>query len=192
MKLYIKSANAQQKTGFIVYDDVGKKKYTVLLEHNVLGMKLDLYNSGEKRVSKIRQHDFSFNKTYNIIAGDKKLKFILKVEENNISAFIKGYPIVIVGDILKKDFSLLNENKSVIMMHKYNSKNYYELDILLDEFELLSICVALCVETLLFLDEKKSKKDKYSFAKYILNNKKRLGSLQETFSANVKKLKNED
>ena len=78
------------------------------------------------------------------------------------------------------------------MLHKYDLKHYYELDILQENFELLSICVALCIETLLFFDEKKTKKDKNFFASYILNNKKMLGSLQETFSANVKKLKNED
>ena len=192
MKLYIKSAYVQQKPGLIVYNDVGEKKYTVSIEHSVLGMKLDLRNADGKRVSKIRQHGFSFNKTYNINAGDKNLKLILKVDEDNISAFIKGYPIVIIGDILKKDFSLLSENKSVIMLHKYNLKNYYELDILQENFELLAICVSLCVETLLFFDEKKSKKDKNFFTKYILTNKKMLGSLQETFWANVKNLKNED
>lgn len=190
MKLYIKSAYVQQKPGLIVYNDVGEKKYTVLIEHSVLGMKLDLRSADGKRVSKIRQHGFSFNKTYNITADNKKLKLILRVDEDNISAFIKGYPIIIVGDILKKDFSLLSENKSVIMLHKYNLKHYYELDILQENFELLAICVSLCVETLLFFDEKKSKKDKNFFMEYILNNKKMLGSFPEAVSANVKKFEN--
>ncbi|MEI3541988.1 MAG: hypothetical protein V8P98_04195 [Acutalibacteraceae bacterium] len=186
MKLYIKSVYVQQRPGLIVYNDVGEKKYTVSIEHSVLGMKLDLHNADGKRVSKIRQHGFSFNKTYNISAGDKNLKLILKVDEDNISAFINGYPIVIAGDILKKDFSLLGESKSVIMLHKYNLNHYYELDILRKDFELLSICVSLCIETLLFFDEKKSKKEKNFFTKYILNNKKVFGSLRETFSTNVK------
>ncbi len=117
---------------------------------------------------------------------DKNLKLILKVDEDNISAFINGYQIVIAWDILKKDFSLLGESKSVIMLHKYNLNHYYELDILRKDFELLSICVSLCIETLLFFDEKKSKKEKNFFTKYILNNKKVFGSLRETFSTNVK------
>ena len=81
---------------------------------------------------------------------------------------------------------MLGESKSVIMLHKYNLNHYYELDILRKDFELLSICVSLCIETLLFFDEKKSKKEKNFFTKYILNNKKVFGSLRETFSTNVK------
>lgn len=187
MKLYIKSAYVQQKPGMMVCDDFGEKKYSASIEHSVLGMNMDLHSADGKRIAKIRQRGFSFNKTYNITAGKKTLKLILKVEENNITAFIKGCPIVFVGDVLKKDFSLLSENKSVIMLHRYNLKNYYELDILQKDFELLSICVSLCIETLLFFDERKSQKDKISFTSYILNNKKMLGSLQETFSVNVNK-----
>ena len=59
-----------------------------------------------------------------------------------------------------------------------------------DELELLSICVSLCIETLLLNDEKTEQKarDNAFFAKYILNNKKILGPIRETFSANVNKL----
>lgn len=195
MKLYIKNAYNQQKPGMTVYDDLGEKKYFVLIEHSVLGMKLDLYKANGKRISKIRQHGFSFNKTYNITGKDKNLKFILKVDEDNVSAFIKGLPILFEGDILKKEFSLLTENKNVIMTHKYSLKNYYELDILIEDFELICVCISLCIETLLFFDEKKAKKDNVFFAKYILNNKKMLGTLPETFFVNMNKaddLKNKD
>lgn len=195
MKLYIKNSYVQQKPGLFVYDDKGEKKYSLSIEHNVLGMKLDLYNSVGKRVAKIRQHGFSFNKTYNITAGKNVLKLILKVEENNIVAFIKGNKFAIVGDILKKDFALLDENKDVIMFHKSNIKNYYELDIIQEKLELLSISISVCIETLLFFNEKKSQNDKNFFAKYILNEKKMLGSLQENFSTNlnkVDKIKNKD
>ncbi len=190
MKLYIKSAQLQPRSGFVIYNSTGEEKYFVPVEHSVLGMKLDVNNALGKRVSKIRQHGFSFNKTYNISAGDRKFKLILKVQEDNVSAFIKGYAIAIVGDILKKEFSLINENKAVIMTHKDNFKNYYELDILQDELELLSICVSLCIETLLLDDEKTGQNDgnEAFFAKYILNNKKILGPIRETFSANVNKL----
>lgn len=190
MKLYIKSAQLQPKSGFMVYNSTGEEKYSVPVEHSVLGIKLDVNNALGKRVSKIRQHGFSFNKTYNISAGERKFKLILKVQEDNISAFIKGYAIAIVGDILRKEFSLINENKAAIMTHKDNFKNYYELDILQDELELLSICVSLCIETLLLNDEKIEQKarDNAFFAKYILNNKKILGPIRETFSANVNKL----
>ena len=189
MKLYIKNAYVQQKPGFIVCNALGEKKYSIFIEHSVLGMKLDLFNSDGKRVSKIRQHGFSFNKTYNITAEEKKIKLILKVCENNISAFIKGYPAVIIGDILKKEFSVQDEEKSIIMTHKYNFKNYYELDILQENFELFSVCISLCIETLLFFDEKKPQKNKDFFVEYILNNKKKLGLLPKTFSENIKKVK---
>ena len=192
MKLYIKNACVQQKPGLMVYNDVGENKYSVSIEHSVLGMKLDLYNASGKRVSKIRQHGFSFNKTYNIAVGNKTLKLILKVEEDRISAFIKGQPILFVGDVLKKEFSLLNENKSLIMKHKYNLKNYYELDVFQEDFELLSICVALCIETLLFFADKKLQKDENFFNKYILSNKKVLSPIQENFSVGTEKAKNDD
>lgn len=195
MRLYIKNAHVQEKPGLIVYNEMGEKVYSVSVEHSVLGLKLDVYNGLAKRVSKIRQHGFSFSKTYNITTRGKNIKFVLKVEENNVSAFVKGAAITLEGDVLKKDFSLLGENKSVIMTHKYNLKNYYELDILQEDYELLSICIALCVESLLFFGEKKTQKDIAFFMNLILGNKELLGSLRETFSANMSKfdeLKNED
>ena len=195
MRLYIKSAHVQEKLGLMVYNERGERVYSVSIEHSVLGLKLDVYNVQAKRVSKIRQHGFSFNKTYNITTRGKNIKFILKVEKNNVSAFVKGAPITLEGDVLKKTFSLLGENKSLIMAHKYNFKNYYELDILQEDFELLSLCVALCVDTLLFFGEKKTQRDMAFFMRLILGNKELLGSLQETFSANTCKfdeLKNED
>lgn len=195
MRLYIKNAHVQEKPGLIVYNEMGEKVYSVSVEHSVLGLKLDVYNGLAKRVSKIRQHGFSFSKTYNITTRGKNIKFIFKVEENNVSAFVKGAAITLEGDVLKKVFSLLSENKSVIMTHKYNLKNYYELDILQEDYELLSICIALCVESLLLFGEKKTKKDIAFFMNLILGNKELLGSLGETFSANMSKfdeLKNED
>lgn len=195
MRLYIKNAHVQEKPGLIVYNEMGEKVYSVSVEHSVLGLKLDVYNGLAKRVSKIRQHGFSFSKTYNITTRGKNIKFIFKVEENNVSAFVKGAAITLEGDVLKKVFSLLSENKSVIMTHKYNLKNYYELDILQEDYELLSICIALCVESLLFFGEKKTQKDIAFFMNLILGNKELLGSLGETFSANMSKfdeLKNED
>ena len=64
-----------------------------------------------------------------------------------------------------------------------------------EDYELLSICIALCVESLLFFGEKKTQKDIAFFMNLILGNKELLGSLGETFSANMSKfdeLKNED
>lgn len=190
MKLYIKNTYVQDKPGLIVYDDNENMKYSVPIEYSVLGMKMDIYNFNLKRISKIRQRGFSFNKTYNITAGNKKIKLILKVEENNVSAFIKGSPFIIYGDFIKKEFTIVNENKLIVMIQKCNHSiyNYYELDIKLKEYELLCLCIALCIDTLLFFDERGIEKSNISLAKYIIENKKMLGGLQETFSVN--KLKN--
>ncbi len=195
MRLYIKNTPVQEKPGLMVYNEKGEKVYSASVEHSVLGLKMDVFNVYSKRVSKIRQHAISLNKTYNITTRDKNIKFIFKAEEHGVSAFIKGAPITLEGDILKKTFSVLDEKKDIIMTHKYDFKNYYELNIWRENFELLGICIALCVETLLFFGEKKTSKDMAFLINYIFGSNELRGSLQETFSTKMSKLnelKNED
>ena len=65
--------------------------------------------------------------------------------------FIYGINWFFRGDLLKKNFEIVNVDKSVVMRQikyeKYN-KSFYEIDINDTKNELLCICVALCVDIL--------------------------------------------
>lgn len=181
MKLYIKNAYVRGMPGFEVYNEHEERIYSVPVGHSVLGIKMDLYNFDLKRISKIRQHGFTFNKTYNIHFDNKKTKLIFKIEENKITALIKGYPFSFCGDIVKKDFSILNEKKNLVMSQVCKF-NYYELNIIEEQFDILCICIALCIDTLLLIDEKNMKENNVFLIKDIFEEKKILGGLKETFS----------
>ncbi len=180
MKLYIKNAYVQAVPGFEVYDKFNKKLYSIPVKHSALGIKMDMYNFNSKRISKIRQRGFAFNKTYSIYVDNKKVKLILKVEESKVTALIKGCSFLFCGDIIKKEFSILDEKKNIIMT-QICKLNYYELNIIEEKFDVLCICIALCIDTLLFIDKKDKEKNNDFFIKSIFEDKKILGGLKETF-----------
>lgn len=186
MKLFIKNEDVRNKPGFKIYDCNGKDIYSVSIDHSVLGIKIDVFNFSSKRISKIRERGFYFNKTYKILTVDQKIKLILQIKGNGIFASIMGCPFTIQGDLLKKEFSILDENKTVIMDHKCknNVSVYYELDIKSEDDEILCVCIALCIDTLLTINIKDAEKDFVFLVKDIFKDKNLLDGLRETFSSN--------
>ncbi len=186
MKLFIKNEDVRNKPGFKIYDCDGNDIHSVSIDYTVLGIKIDVFNFHLKRISKIRERGFYFNRTYKILTGDQKIKLLLQVKGSSILATIIGCPFSIQGDLSKKEFSILDENKTVLMEHKCkkNVSTYYELDIKSEDYELLCVCIALCIDTLLTINIKDAGKDVIYLVKDIFKDKRVLDGLRETFSPN--------
>ncbi len=184
MKLYIKSSVDNGNYGKIcIYDNLLKQKYCVDISHSVLGMKLDLYNENNKKVAKIRQRDIVFNKTYRISSSNRIIKVVAKFLETGPKFCIKGINWEFNGNLLKKDFRVIeNSSKTEIMRQRIASSNIhgFELDIENIENEIICICIALCIDTLLINDLKESNPMQY--VKDFFKENNRLEDLQGSFS----------
>lgn len=162
MKLYIQDSKDQNVSRFLIYDSLSKLKYRTSVEYAPLTVKMDVYDNNH-RVAKIRKRDILFLKTYTISALTKKIKVIGKISDSEIMFYINGINWFFAGEILKKDFSVVNVDNSIVMSHraKWNSgKVYYELDVSDNQNELLCVCIALCID-MLEVDTEFSKSEKF-------------------------------
>lgn len=152
MKLYVKDSKGSNQSRFLIYDEFSNLKYKVSIEKTSLTIKLDLFDvSLNNRVAKIRKRDILFLKTYTVSCKEKKIKVIGKLSSSDINFYINGINWFFRGNILKKDFEVINVDKSIIMEHRRkinNGENYYEIDIADQNNEVLCLCIALCIEIL--------------------------------------------
>ena len=145
MKLYIQDSKDQNVSRFLIYDSLSKLKYRTSVEYAPLTVKMDVYDNNH-RVAKIR-----------------KRKVIGKISDSEIMFYINGINWFFAGEILKKDFSVVNVDNSIVMSHraKWSSgKVYYELDVSDNQNELLCVCIALCID-MLEVDTEFSKSEKF-------------------------------
>ena len=152
MRLYIKDSKGDNRSRFLIFDELSNLQYKVSVEKTALTIKLDIFdNHSNNRVAKIRKRDILFLKTYTISCKDKKIKVIGKFSESDVNFYINGINWFFMGDILKKDFEVINVDKSVIMSHKQRvaeAEVYYEINVNDENNKLLCICIALCIEIL--------------------------------------------
>lgn len=152
MKLYIKDSKGDNQSRFLIYDELSNLKYKVSIDKTSLTIKLDVFDiNNSSRVAKIRKRDILFLKTYTVSCKDKKIKVIGKFTGSDVNFYINGINWFFTGNILKKDFEVINVDKSIIMEHRRkinNGENYYEISINDQNNELLCVCIALCIEIL--------------------------------------------
>ena len=129
MKLYIKDSKSDNQSRLLIYDELSNLKYKVSIEKTSLTIKLDIFDvNNNSRVAKIRKRDILFLKTYTVSCKGKKIKVIGKFSGSDINFYINGINWFFSGNILKKDFEVINVDKSIIMEHRRklnNGENYY-------------------------------------------------------------------
>ena len=155
MKLYMTHCFSESSEKFLVFDERKNLKYTVLVSYTSFFVKLEIYNN-TRRIAKIRSKNIFSLCAFNISCRRKlciKNNITIVVNMLNLKNyfFIYGINWFFRGDLLKKNFEIVNADKSVVMRQikyeKYN-KSFYEIDINDTKNELLCICVALCVDIL--------------------------------------------
>lgn len=152
MKLYVKDSKGSNQSRFLIYDEFSNLKYKVAINKTSLTIKLDVFDiNSNSRVAKIRKRDILFLKTYTVSCKENKIKVIGKFTGSDVNFYINGINWFFTGNILKKDFEVINVDKSIIMKHHQrlkNGENYYEININDQNNELLCVCIALCIEIL--------------------------------------------
>lgn len=157
MNLYIKDSKDSNSTRFLIFDELGKIKYKVSIEYTSLAVKLDVYDTYNKRIAKIRKRDIMSFNTYTISCKSGKIKVIGKLVGEKSNFYINGINWYFSGSVLWHNFDIINVDKSIVMTHCMKWGQFgstYELNINEEEKELLCVCISICIDTLIVNLEK--------------------------------------
>ena len=158
LKLYINDSKLKNDKRFLISDEKGNLKYTVSIDFTSSTLKMDIYDVSYKKVAKIRKRDILCFTIFTISCDESLLtnnKVRIVTNLLNVKDYFSMYGVnwLLRGDILSKNFELIDVDKSVVMYHKrnnYQSNMFYELDIFEKEEKniILCICIALCIDIL--------------------------------------------
>lgn len=157
MKLYLKDSKDSNFSRFLIFDELGNIKYRVSIEYASLVVKLDIYDTNNKRIAKIRKRDIMFFSTYTISCKKGKIKVIGKLSGEDPGFYINGVNWYFNGCAPWHNFDIINVDKSIVMTHLMKWGQFgssYEININEEDKELLCICISLCIDTLIVNLEK--------------------------------------
>ena len=151
MKLYIKRDSSACNCVFVIYNELGREKYTVCAEKSNL---FYLKTADNICVGKIRRVSFSNLLAYNINAGNKKIKLFVTTAKGELSCICYGNNWKVCGVAAAKTFAITDVDNSIIARQSkaYLKHDAYELEIFRESKELLSLLTAVCINMLDLVD----------------------------------------
>lgn len=148
MKLYIRRDSSPGCEQFLVYDELGQRKYSVVEVRTPVSLKYNIVSSSGSGavIAGIRRMPVPIASTYLMKSRRGSLTFAAIPTRDGISSKLYGKNWRITGDMLSKDFSVMDVDNSVVMS-QYNRGTNLELMIPDSSNELdclmLSVCAGL-------------------------------------------------
>ena len=148
MKLYIKQKVFSWRDKFFIKDELGSDRYYAEGEIFSWGRKLHLRDMSGQEVAFISQKVFSFLPKYFIEIGGYTYTLVKEFTFLKQRLHIEGIPWRMEGDFWAHEYSLLDQNGTVMRMskHWFTWGDSYELDIPDPANGLMSLCIALAVD----------------------------------------------
>lgn len=145
MKLFLKRDTSDMSSRFVVLDEYGKQKFIVTGKNSTSKQKLTVFNNESVKMADITYYDFVVK--YFSVKCCKHLYALVPCLEKEFVFIIYGSTLRFIGNIPSGRFSLIDVDKSVVMMQKKCWGKYgngFELEIFDDEQEIFSLSVAIC------------------------------------------------
>ena len=156
MKLFIKRDTSTKLSGFNVFDELAKLKYTVHYKKSGSVTKLCIEDTNNCQLGVIRRIKVSGVCVYLIsFKGKGSISTLINCNKDNFMCLLYGTNWRICGDIRTKNFSIIDVDKTAIAMQKRlfsNSTAAYELNIKSKENELAALAVAVCINLINTVD----------------------------------------
>ena len=151
MKLYIKRDSSACNCVFVIYDELGKEKYTVFAEKSNL---FYIKTNDNICVAKIKRISISNLLAYNINVGNKKIRLLVTASKGELTGICYGNNWKICGSAAAKTFAISDVDNSVIARQSkvYLKHDAYELEVFRESKELLSLSAAVCINMLNSVD----------------------------------------
>lgn len=151
MNLYLKQDTAANAGLFIVYDACGRVIYSLTGDAQTLGGKMVLRTVAGEEAARITHMGLAGISRYTIIVGEKERARILQNLASTKMPFrIRGIPWRLRGDLLMRNFDLVDASDAVVMSHGRcweSSGECFALDIAQEKNLLLCICIAVVIDS---------------------------------------------
>ena len=148
MKLYIRQKVFSWRDKFAVKDEQQNDRWFAQGEIFTLGRKLHVYDTGGTEVAYIRQKLLSFLPRYYIEIGDKEYEFVRELRLFRPKYTIRNLDWVVDGNFLEHEYAVTGGSGGIMRISKawLSWGDFYELDIVDTQNELLCLCVALAID----------------------------------------------
>ena len=150
MKIYLKQQVFSWRDRFFVKDEFGDDRYVVEGELLAIGNRLHIYEMTGRRAASIRQKVMSLLSRFFVeIDGRVVCEIVKDFTLFKQHYWLEGIPWRMDGDFLDHNYRLHDGFRQVMRMSKrwFTWGDSYELDIFDPRDELLSLCVALAVNS---------------------------------------------
>ena len=148
MKLYIRQKVFSWRDKFAVKDEAQNDRWFAQGEIFTLGRKLHVYDSGGAEVAYIRQKLLSFLPRYYIEIGGKEYEFVREFKLFRPKYTIRNLSWVVNGNFWEHEYAVTSMSGDIMRISKawLSWGDFYELDIVNPQDELLCLCVSLAID----------------------------------------------
>lgn len=145
MRLFLKRDVSLGKSSFVIYDELGENKYVAEINKSKVGGKYNILitDSSGNTAAKIRQLPIVGTNTFVFKVNKKHVTFVIVPTAKGAYSYFYGNNWHINGDILSKNFLIIDVDKSVILRHTKHS-DYCELEIESRANELYCVSASIC------------------------------------------------
>lgn len=150
MKLYIKQRVFTYKDKFDIRNSSNHVEYTAKGKIFALSKRFNISNSKGKKVAVIKKRIFSIFPQYKIeIIGDRTYRLKRKFTFFKQKYTVKPIDWELKGDFINRNYEVLNKKETIMSFRKHWFKwgDSYELDIPNHNNALLSLCLAIAVDS---------------------------------------------
>lgn len=150
MKIYLKRDNSSLNSRYVVYDELGLPKYTIVGKHSASGERMYIMQD-ESVVAKMRDTRLGVLKNFTVTDSGSSARIIITNKGSNISINFRGVSWHIRGDVLAKSYDILNVDNSVIAAVSAFStfgRDSLEININNDNKELFCIASVVCIDSI--------------------------------------------
>ncbi|MBQ1507583.1 MAG: hypothetical protein IIZ36_04085 [Ruminococcus sp.] len=153
MKLFLKRDLSADGNVFTVFNDLGEAKYLVLSKKPGTNAKINLAvcDTNGKPVARLRRVPIAGTKIFVIKANGKRISLVLLITSKGMYCNFYGVNWHISGELITKNFSIMDVDNSLIMSHLHFSDRC-ELEIPDKDNELFCVAAAICVNLINTLD----------------------------------------
>lgn len=154
MKLFIKRDVSASDNEFTIYDELGNPKYFARFVKTKTKSKVNiiLTDTEQNVKAKIRQLPLVGTNTYVFKVGKSHITFVVVLTAKVIYSYFYGNNWHIHGDIVTRNFSIINVDNSVISSQQ-NCGDSVELDITDESNELYCISTSVCTSLINTVDK---------------------------------------
>lgn len=148
MKLFVKRDLSAPEAGFTVFDESGNPKYYAVFKNTHSAVKLRVTDTNENLVAKIHRMAIPAIYAFSMTASKKNAKLMIGSTKDKMQCYYYGLNWHICGDIISKDFSIIDVDNTCIATHRtsFCSKtDCCELEIFNNTNELFCVTTSICI-----------------------------------------------